>query len=461
MNPNRMGNAPLRRFGRVFSLAVLLPIAGPLNLCEGPTEPADTSAPSVIITSPADQSTVSERVTVTCAATDDRGIVLVMLWIDGHALSGAEDVTAPYEMTWNTSGCVNGSVHSLTVSAFDAEGNQTASRPVRVVVDNSLSYPSAVAIQSVLFENGAWRIQWDKSPDADFASYTLLGSASREMDRTIPLFTTTDRDRTEYTMNGVREGDVLYLRIVVKDSMDFSTAGPVKTALTENGRIPTLGLVAFYPFNGNEVDESGKSNHGRASGVTYGADRTGQPNAACRFDGLDDFITVDEDASLESDDFTVACWMKTLSLETDTYQTLVIKEDGWNDGYKVVLRTELNDERARTVLFTVSGPESDYETMVNLHSTYRIPAAGAWTHVAVTYRHGGDMRIYIDGVLDARTAGPPSWDRANSYELVIGRHSNNGGTSYGGYFQGAMDDLMIYNRELGEREIESIFMGQW
>ncbi len=52
------------------------------------------------------------------------------------------------------------------------------------------------------------------------------------------------------------------------------------------------GLVAFYPFNGNALDESGNGNHGTVSGSVLTEDRFGKPNNAFLFDGVDDYIEV-------------------------------------------------------------------------------------------------------------------------------------------------------------------------
>ena len=39
--------------------------------------------------------------------------------------------------------------------------------------------------------------------------------------------------------------------------------------------VPTEGLVAWYPFNGNANDESGNGQHGSESNVSYSAGPSG------------------------------------------------------------------------------------------------------------------------------------------------------------------------------------------
>jgi Bacterial Ig domain len=94
----------------------------------------DLSVPTVAITSPADGATVGGVVPVTASASDNTGVAGVQFRLDGVNL-GAEDTTAPYEVSWNTSTTVNG-LHTLTAVARDAGGLQGASTPVDVTVSN-------------------------------------------------------------------------------------------------------------------------------------------------------------------------------------------------------------------------------------------------------------------------------------------------------------------------------------
>ena len=52
------------------------------------------------------------------------------------------------------------------------------------------------------------------------------------------------------------------------------------------------GLVAWYPFDGNASDMSGNENHGTVNGATLGTDRHGFAGKAYSFDGVDDWISI-------------------------------------------------------------------------------------------------------------------------------------------------------------------------
>jgi predicted amidohydrolase len=99
---------------------------------DGPPPPAD-EPPDVSITAPASGATVSGTVTITASASDDVGVAGVRFLVDGTQL-GAEDTTAPYSISWNTTTAANGS-HTLTATARDSSG-QVASSSIPVNVSN-------------------------------------------------------------------------------------------------------------------------------------------------------------------------------------------------------------------------------------------------------------------------------------------------------------------------------------
>jgi hypothetical protein len=101
--------------------------------------PPDTTAPSVTTTAPANGSTVSATVAVSATAADNAGVAGVQFRLDGVNL-GAEDTTAPYSISWNTTTAPNGA-HVLTAVARDASGNQATSPAVNVTVSNSAAPP--------------------------------------------------------------------------------------------------------------------------------------------------------------------------------------------------------------------------------------------------------------------------------------------------------------------------------
>lgn len=132
------------------------------------TTAPDITPPTVAITTPADASTVQNTITVTADATDETTVLGVQFMLDGTAL-GAEDTTAPYSASWNTTTVGNGT-HTLTARARDTL-NQTTSTVVTVNVQNTdpkavlgewgatMDWP-LVAVHATLFHTGDI-LMWD------------------------------------------------------------------------------------------------------------------------------------------------------------------------------------------------------------------------------------------------------------------------------------------------------------
>lgn len=108
-----------------------LSVTHPVN---SPQTPADTTPPTVSISSPAAGATVSGTVTVAATASDAVGVSHVVFSVDGAEVG--TDETAPYEISWDTAGSTAGD-HVLEATAFDAAGNAGESDPVTVTVNNA------------------------------------------------------------------------------------------------------------------------------------------------------------------------------------------------------------------------------------------------------------------------------------------------------------------------------------
>jgi hypothetical protein len=108
--------------------------SAPVTVTVSNAPPADTTPPSVSISSPAGGATVSGTINVTANAADDVGVAGVQFQLDG-VNAGPVLTTAPYSIPWDTTTASDGA-HTLTAVAADAAGNQTASAPVTVTVAN-------------------------------------------------------------------------------------------------------------------------------------------------------------------------------------------------------------------------------------------------------------------------------------------------------------------------------------
>ncbi|HZH18497.1 MAG TPA: Ig-like domain-containing protein [Archangium sp.] len=94
----------------------------------------DNTPPDAALTSPTPGTYLRGTALLEATASDTGGVTRIELY-DGATLLGTA-TTAPYTLSWNTSGVADGA-HTLTVKAFDGIGNERTSTEVTVTVDNT------------------------------------------------------------------------------------------------------------------------------------------------------------------------------------------------------------------------------------------------------------------------------------------------------------------------------------
>ena len=209
--------------------------------------------------------------------------------------------------------------------------------------------------------------------------------------------------------------------------------------------IPTNGLIAHYPFNGNANDVSGNSLNGTVNGnVTLTTDRNNTANSAYYFGGtINDWIEVPHNTLLNiGPDFTVSAW--------------VYKESGSNN---YVLGKGRDITCGTWALGTPSisvdgscGTSASNPTSLNNNQWYMI--------TGVLNSSTGKLRYYQDGQLITEV-NSNSFTGNNTYPFAIGRHLTINPPSYSEPwpypFKGKIDDIVIYNRPLSDAEILQIY----
>ncbi|WP_374087864.1 LamG-like jellyroll fold domain-containing protein [Methylomicrobium lacus] len=199
------------------------------------------------------------------------------------------------------------------------------------------------------------------------------------------------------------------------------------------------GLVAAYGFeeaSGKTVqDVSGNGNNGTIKeAVRITAGRYGK---ALKFDGVNDWVTVNDSASLDlSAGMTLEAWVYPLS-QTNGGNTILLKQASGAEVYALYSEEDanlpasyLNDGNYRGV----TGPN-------------RLPLK-TWTHLVATY-DGSYQRLYVNGVEVAQSA-LNTLIKTSSGVLRIG-----GNSLWGEYFHGYIDEVRIYNRALTASEVNA------
>lgn len=194
---------------------------------------------------------------------------------------------------------------------------------------------------------------------------------------------------------------------------------------TNNLAKGVIGCWRFKEGAGEKIyDESGHNNHGTLkNGPTW---VTGRFGAALSFDGTDDYVDIGSPTSLTNLlPFTISLWFNSSLLAG--YRTLV--------------------GESSTQGFYVNGNVLDYFDGGDNNGVTTL-STGTWYHAAVVVT-SADKRVYLNGNLDKETISG-----SNSFTVnAIGRN----GTGAGEYFNGLIDDVRIYNRDLSSIEIRQLY----
>jgi hypothetical protein len=259
---------------------------------------------------------------------------------------------------------------------------------------------------------------------------------------------------------------LLYVHFFVKtvDLAPTPQPTPQPTRQPTSPTTLTLGLVAYYPFDGNSNDRSGNDHHGVIhGGVTVVADRFGYAGNALNFDGTSGYIEVSHGYAFNfPNNMTVALWIKSLATSPPDWTSLLDKSFE-HIGVGLVGGFWVQQAGASQRTYFMRYIDT---TITSRNSPFVPTQLGLWTHLAFT-KSKNVLKSYINGTLVGSsmiTADPSGRITSNgNLPLVIGAENtatDNPVTQPGRYFQGVMDDIFLYNRTLLLHEIVSLYSRQ-
>jgi predicted alpha-1,6-mannanase (GH76 family) len=207
------------------------------------------------------------------------------------------------------------------------------------------------------------------------------------------------------------------------------------------GAIPR-NYVGYWPLDASSglvaADSSGNGNNGNLNGAVW--TNTGRFNGCLAFNGVNSSVQI---TNTLANDFSIVFWVRT----TQTAGT-----GQWYNGRGLVdgdYPGNNNDFGTALVggkfAFGVGNPDTTILSTSVIND-------GAWHLCAATRQQiNGAMNVFVDGVLQATGTGsrnsltaPPS--------LLFGAIA-----SGGGYFNGSLDEVRIFNRTLTSSEIAALF----
>ena len=232
-----------------------------------------------------------------------------------------------------------------------------------------------------------------------------------------------------------------------------ATLGLTAATMAQNvpSYVPTNGLVGWWPFNGNANDESGNGNNGTVNGATTTSDRFGNANKAYSFDGISDFILVNNINFCPNYSFN--CWINCDTLLTP---------------YPEIYNTATNFENNRLHLVGNIYPLQDQGKLFtgddnngNLLTSTQQLNNGIWHMITVVYNYSNNiLKMYINGNIEdsAQLQNPSTFLGQLKFGNGFSQQPNTPPYDSKG-FVGNIDDIGIWNRALTQQEITDLYNG--
>jgi hypothetical protein len=198
-------------------------------------------------------------------------------------------------------------------------------------------------------------------------------------------------------------------------------------------------LIAYYPFNGNANDESGSDYHGTVYGATLTTDRNGNANSAYEFNGIDNYIDIGDWENGGPMSFTF--WARWDAYHN--YSRILDLGNGSSSNNIVVSQRQSNDELFFSIYLGTSETKMWTSTITQ----------SQWDFYAATVDAIGIMTLYKNGQQIAQKTNGVTPNYLLRTQQFIGKSN----FSQDGYFEGAIDELKIYNSALTEAQILNLF----
>ena len=198
-------------------------------------------------------------------------------------------------------------------------------------------------------------------------------------------------------------------------------------------------LEAYYTFENGIKDYSLNNRSGENIGVTFIHDSV--RSTVAWFDNKSHIVLPkSEDVKIRDHDFTIMAWVKIKEYlpGKEDYCIIGTKTNTYQQGIHLLVRN-------KTPYFGFYTNDMKGNTRIE---------AGKWYHITWRYnKENGEQAIFVNGKLDSRSLGHPSFKGRDNLFIGVA------GFSWISNMYGAIDDLGIWSRALGEDEIWGISKG--
>ncbi|MBR9691926.1 hypothetical protein GOV06_04005 [Candidatus Woesearchaeota archaeon] len=214
------------------------------------------------------------------------------------------------------------------------------------------------------------------------------------------------------------------------------------------------GLLGEWRFEGNAVDET-EINNGTITGAI--STDEGRVGKAYEFNGISSYITAPNSASLNvTGALTIGFWAN--FNDPASNGAIISKYDSGGGQRSFLVQTVPVHCNANEIGFTVSSTGAAFNGRVRCSNNV---LTTGWHHVVAVFKPSDTLEIYIDGNNETAEYGFGAVTPASIYgsnrDLAIGASFSSSTTPNVQYFNGTIDEVLIFNRSLLLSEIEEIY----
>ena len=220
--------------------------------------------------------------------------------------------------------------------------------------------------------------------------------------------------------------------------------------------VPSNGLVGWWPFNGNAIDESGNGNNGTVNGASLTSDRNGNLNNAYNFNRtINNGIDYSNNNALKfsNNSYSISLWFNSNDvsyLEQDILRNGLYGAN--NIGYLIYVNNYWNPKKLSFIV-SGSGIAPNY---YKVDSRDSILANTNYHMVGICDRTNNLLKLYLNGILSDSTIIINLGNQTNNEPVWIGKDYLQNTNS----FDGQIDDIGIWNRALTQQEITALYNAQ-
>lgn len=207
-------------------------------------------------------------------------------------------------------------------------------------------------------------------------------------------------------------------------------------------------LVAYYNFEGNANDVSGKGHDGINNGVGFVDGKVGQ---AGFFNGTS-YIDLGDDSDFELQSHTISMWVKKQA-NGELLAMMGLQEQVSLGGGMAGAILRFNDDNSLRYIIDVNNEWKQTITNEKFTTT-------DWTHIAIT-KDGGNIKLWVNGVKvkENTISSTIDFSTTSSKKTTIGTYWEGTKSKIVVPFKGKIDEVKVWNVALSADEIMEEYQG--